>query len=292
MFLYRREKSLTLHIMESLASRTALNGKSADYLIHLRKGHEWEEKLDQQMEGCGDSILVFPGALLQPQMGNAFQWDTIVLAGTSFYLYEVKSFSGTYRYGKEMWVSETGFEISNPQIQMQDNKNRFKNLLRELGYAKDFQVKAYAVMVHPEFTLLGAPEQETLLLPTQLKRHFTSLAKGAPPLTRYHHLIVQKLLAQQGVERAFWDHIPPYCYEDLHKGLRCPDCGSFSLHHSRQVYDCTNCGIRGTHRALILFHWNELKQLFPNMSLKSKVLYEWCGGVYSQNRLRRMIQQL
>lgn len=81
MLLYKREKSFSLQIMESLTARTTLQGKAIDYLAHLRKGHEWEGRLDQQMESCGDSLLFFPGLLLQPQLGNAFQWDRNVAVG-------------------------------------------------------------------------------------------------------------------------------------------------------------------------------------------------------------------
>ncbi|MDE1549104.1 nuclease-related domain-containing protein [Jeotgalibaca caeni] len=291
MFIFDRQKPPTLLVMESLSHRMMISGKHEEYLYYLQKGHAAEVAYDGQLEEIGNQVVIFPGILLQPRLANPFQWDTIILAGSIFYLYEIKSFSGEYCYGEETWLSSTGFEISNPHIQMQDNKNRFTSLLRELGYGKEFQVKAYPTFVEPNFTLFHAPNDQPLLLPSQLKHHFADLKKGATPFTTRHHQVVADLLAHQRVEKVFRDHVPVYDFKSLRKGVRCPVCGSFELGQRRQTYLCAKCGHKDTIFSLLYFHINEVSLLFPNEKVTSKLLNHWCGGIYHQRRLKRALNK-
>ena len=56
--------------------------------------------------------------------------------------------------------------MENPDLQLQKTRVRLELLLLELGCK--MEVDAFVVYVNPEFTLLGAPADEQLLLPSQM----------------------------------------------------------------------------------------------------------------------------
>ncbi|WP_034549739.1 nuclease-related domain-containing protein [Carnobacterium funditum] len=286
----KRSKPISLVIMESLARRTTLSKKDTHYLNSLQKGFEGELAFDRMAAKLGAGCTVINDLLLQPKMSNAFQIDSLVLIGQTVYLYEIKNYSGEYCYGPEMLLKKPDFEVSNPLIQMQSSKNKLKIFLRELGYT--LKVKAYVVYVHPEFTLFHAPENEAILLPTQLKSHFAKLNKETELLAESAHRFVETLMLYKIESTPFVEDIPKYDFNTLKKGVRCESCGSFDLVNYRQNYQCYDCSYKNTFHSAILNTIKEYQQLFPDSKLSTRIIYRWCNETASKNRIKTALNSL
>ncbi|WP_414838593.1 NERD domain-containing protein [Carnobacterium sp. TMP28] len=286
----KRLKPISLVIMESLERRTTLSRKHTHYLKALQKGFEGELAFDRMTEQLGLGCIVVNDLFLQPSMSNAFQIDTVVIIGETIYLYEIKNYSGDYYYGSEMLLKKPDFEVSNPLIQVQSTKNKLKLFLKELGYI--FEVKAFVVYVHPEFTLFHAPEEKIMILPTQLKSHFTALKNEMSAMKKPPKNFIKNFMTYKGKQPVFIEDIPNYQFSDLKKGMRCEKCGGFELSIYRQTYQCDNCSYKNTVNSVVLANILEYKQLFPTHKLSTHIVYSWCNEMVSKKRIRRVLNAL
>lgn len=286
----KRTKPLSLSIMESLERRTTLSKKHTNYLSGLQKGFEGELAFDGMTEELGMGCIVINDLFLQPKLSNAFQIDTLVVIGETLYLYEIKNYSGDYCYGAEMLLKRPDFELSNPLIQVQSTKNKLKLFLNELGY--HVKVKAYVVYVHPEFTLFHAPENETNILPSQIKRHFASLRIEIALTIKPPKNFVKDLMMHKSDSPLFTKDFPKYNFTDLKKGMVCEGCGSFELIKYRQTYCCSDCGYKNTIHSILLNAITEYQQLFPDSKLSTRIIYDWCDETMSKKRIKRALNEL
>ncbi|SEK50307.1 Nuclease-related domain-containing protein [Carnobacterium iners] len=286
----KRTKPISLVIMESLERRTTLSRKHIHYLNALQKGFEGELAFDCMTEELGLGCIVINDLFLKPKMSNAFQVDTLIVIGETLYLYEIKNYSGEYDYGSEMLLKKPDFEISNPLIQVQSTKNKLKIFLKELGYV--FEVKAFVVYVHPEFTLFHAPEDKTMILPTQLKGHFATLRNEMATMEKLPKNFIKDFMMHKVKQPAFTDDIPNYQSSDLKNGMRCEECGGFELSIYRQAYQCGNCDYKNNLNSVVLSSVIEYKQLFPANKLSTLIVYNWCNQKVSKKRIRRALNTL
>lgn len=277
-------------IMESLATRGALSDKQKQYLVHLQKGFSGEQLFDQLTTQLSDHCFVMSDLLLQPYLSNAFQIDSLILTGKALYLYEIKNYSGEYYYGEDMLLKDRNFKVSNPLLQVQNTKNKLTIFLKELHY--DIEIKAYATYVHPEFTLFNAPKHESILLPTQLKKHFTAIENQNTPLTAIHKKMAADFAAHQITQSPFANDIPDYSFDDLRKGLSCEKCRSLDLELQRIKYHCRACSYENAINAALLASINEYHRLFPNDNLSTARLYIWCAEAISKKRIIRVLNTL
>lgn len=286
----KRTKPLSLSIMESLERRTTLSRKHTNYLNGLQKGFEGELSFDCMTEELGTGCIVIKDLFLQPKLSNAFQIDTLMVIGETLYLYEIKNYSGDYCYGAEMLLKRPDFELSNPLIQLQSTKNKLKLFLNELGHR--LQVKAYVVYVHPEFTLFHAPENETNILPSQIKRHFANLKIEIALAIKVPKKFVEDLMMYKSDPPLFTKDFPEYSFTDLKKGMVCEGCGSFELIKYRQTYRCKDCGYKNTIHSTLLNAITEYQQLFPDSKLSTRIIYDWCDETVSKKRVKRALNEL
>lgn len=291
MIVKEREKPLSLLIMESLSCRLVLNHLYKKYLVFLQKGHAMEVTFDELAQMVGKNVLKFNGLVLQPRLSNAFQWDAIFLSGRKFHLYEIKSAGGEYCYGNELFVSKTGYEMKNPLIQMQENKNNFILFLRELGYHNDFEVEAYSVLLNPNLTLFNLPEEVPILLHSQILDHFEKKYRNAPPLTSFHRKVMEDLLAHQGKPKAFWESIPTYSFDAIKNGVYCQECRRFGFRYTKKFAFCNHCGVRHEIRDIIEGLIDEFQYLFPDRKLTSSEINRLCGDEFSVRRIKKVLNE-
>ncbi|MGX7395132.1 nuclease-related domain-containing protein [Carnobacterium mobile] len=287
---YKREKPVSLKIMESLAKRGELTPKERQYLQQLQKGFAGERVFDQMSTQLSKNCLIMNDLLLRPDASNAFQIDSLILTNKAIYLYEIKNYSGEYCYGEEMLLKLPNFKVSNPLIQVQTTKNKLILFLKELQY--DIDVKAYVTYVNPEFTLFNAPRRENILLPTQLNKHFTTLENQSIPLTAFHKKIAADFAAHQIEPTPFKNDIPNYSFSDLRKGICCEKCNSFHLELQRIKYHCCSCMYERSINSALLASIKEYQLLFPDNNLNTEMLFRWCNKAVTKKRIRRVLNTL
>ena len=146
------------------------------YYLNLLKGFEGEMHFDEFTEKLKEFCLILNDLQLEMRWRSSFQIDSLLIFFDRIVLYEIKNYEGVHFGGRVKFTKLDGVALENPALQLQKTRVRLELLLQELGCK--IEVEAFVVYINPEFTLLGAPADERLLLPSQIPRLFWKSAFG------------------------------------------------------------------------------------------------------------------
>lgn len=279
-----RTKSKLLNIFRILSSRMHLASDDYYYYLNLLKGFEGEMCFDEFTEKLKEFCLILNDLQLENRR-SSFQIDALLIFFDRIVLYEIKNYEGVHYWGKDKFTKLNGVAMENPALQLQKTRVRLELLLQELGCK--MEVEAFVVYINPEFTLLGAPVDEQLLLHSQISGYFENLRRGAAPTAE------QKKLADALVKLHKPDYpskMPDYCYENLKKGIPCTTCGALLETFSGHRQSCANCGKKVNVRNAIKTSISDFRLLFPNEPVTSSRLADWCG-IGRRDRIFRILKE-
>jgi len=280
-----RTKSLTHLILESLYYRNLPSDVKKRYFNQLR-GWKGELQFDVLLEKLHCNCLILNDLMIKYD-GKTFQIDSLIISGNTIYLYEVKNYSGSYEYRDDSLRSQTEYEIDNPLERLHRRKTAIYNLTRKMGYR--FNIKSFVVFINPEFYLYDLPRDKPFIFSGQLPSHFQSLEKEHGVITESHKKLAQKL-CDMHIENYRAKGLPAYNYSDLQKGILCPNCFSFEHNDTRQTRCCKKCGYKESITEAIRRSVEEVRGLFPDMVITSSLIYDWCGKVYPQHKIQRVLR--
>lgn len=281
MFVNKRVKSVTYRVMESLYHRMGLNGSDEFYFKNQVSGHNGENGLDEFLQLIAHLCTIFVNMMLR-QGGTEFEIDTILVRGNRMHLYDVKNYQGEYYDEDGRMVSASGRRVANPFGKLDRAETLMTLFLKRFGL--NYEVSAFVVYINEEFTFHGAPHNEAVLFRSQIKQHLRDFVRQNNDTGMDHSRLIKVLLENNLPDYRSKD-IPEYGFDDLRKGIWCPDCGSFEHQHSRQSVRCINCGKKMSIQTDIIRNAEEWQRLFPEEKLTTAKIYEWCGGVYSKQRI-------
>lgn len=283
-------KPVTLEIMEALYARMNLDHEEKRYLGHLQKGFQGECQLIESFNGMSCPHILLTNVTFQPKNAGHIQLDALLLIKEATIIYEVKNYSGDWIYGPE-YFSKGEIEIPNPKIQALRTKNNFKQLLRELGYG-GITVEACVVFVNAEFTLYEVSPDKNVIFAAQIADHIQRLEKFPRPYAAEFDRLAATLRAAALPEEPFQRHMPTYDFHTLRKGIRCGVCGELAQAKTQRKHSCDACGAEGLNSDGLLRAIDEFRLLFPNQHLSGRILSEWCGGMLSSSRCRKILQSM
>ena len=282
-----RTKSYELLILESLNTRMSLSNKDKRHFVNIKKGYEGEVVFDSLTETLQCDCLILNDLLLKTN-NTMFQIDTLIIAPTTIYLFEVKNYQGDFYYESDRLYTESKAEISNPLNQL----NRSESLLRQLLQGLDFNIPIYAsvVFINPEFTLYQTPPNKPFILPTQINRYLKNLDVIPSKLNKKHKMLADKFISLHIVDSPYRT-LPTYDYNQLQKGITCVKCTSFSISVEGRKCLCKKCGHAEVVAAAVLRNVKEFKFLFPNRKITTNVIHEWCNVIESKKRIQRILEK-
>lgn len=280
-------ESTELKVYRSVNARMELEGKEKRHYLNLEKGFEGELKFDRLLEQKEGEYIILKDILLEHQ-GNLFQIDTIVITKDTIHLYDVKNFEGDYYIEGDDWFTISGTEIKNPLSQLKRSISLFRR--RYLQYLRNsFKLESNLVFVNPDFTLLQAPLNEPMILPTQLNRYLGNLEFPRAPLTNTPINLANKILADHIVDSPY-KRLPTYEYDQLKKGIMCSGCRSLRTHvEGRKLLVCESCGVQEDLDSAVLRSVEEFQVLFPNRKITTNAVQDWCLVVESRRTIRRVL---
>lgn len=267
-----RTKSKQLRTYEILSQRMPLKKEDNYYSLNHKKGHEGECRYDKLTVKLEPNCIILNDLQLEIRH-SSFQVDTLLLFSDKIILAEIKNYEGVHLWGKEKLTKRSGATLENPSMQLQKTKVRFEMLLQEMGYS--VKVDAVVVFVNPEFTLLGAPYDETFILPGQIPEHFRELQN----LATQQPSKKMKKLAEELVKRHITDYPSKsleYDYEKIGKGINCPSCGFLAKKYAGRSHICGSCGEKMSIKKAISSSIFDFHFLFPDEKLTTKRLADWC----------------
>ena len=241
------------------------------YYLNLLKGFEGEVRFDELIEKLKEYCLILNDLQLEIRR-SSFQIDALLIFSGKIILCEIKNYEGVHYWGKDKFTKLNGVAMENPALQLQKTRVRLELLLLELGY--QMEVESFVVYINPEFTLLGAPADEELLLPSQISGYFGNLTMGAKPTAE------QKKLADALVKLHKPDYpskMPEYCYDNLNKGIPCTACSALLETFNGHRQTCAKCGKKVNVKNAIKTSSSDFRLLFPNEPITSSRMADWCG---------------
>ena len=130
-------------------------------------------------------------------------------------------------------------------------------------------LESYLILINPQFMLYHAPINSSIIFPTQLDRFMKKLNLSSSIINGSHNLLSDKLISQHKTDCPF-SRIPHYTYDDLQKGIICPECHSFLSRYKEMNLICETCGNVENWEIAVLRSVEELKLLFPGRKITTK----------------------
>lgn len=254
------------------------------YYLNLLKGFEGERRFDEFTEKLKEFCLILNDLQLEIRR-SSFQIDTLLISFDRIILFEIKNYEGVHYWGKDKFTKLNRVVMENPALQLQKTRVRLEMLLLELGC--EMEVESFVVYINPEFTLLGAPADERLLLPSQISGHFGNLRVDAAPTAE------QIKLAESFVKIHKPDYpskMPEYRYDQLTKGIPCTACGALLETFSGHRQSCAKCGKRVNVKNAIKTSISDFRLLFPNEPVTSARMTDWFG-IGRRDRIFRVLRE-
>lgn len=252
------------------------------------KGLEGELKFDQLTENLHSECIIINGLLLKVD-NNFFQIDTLIIFQKAIYLIDVKNYEGDYQFdAKHLQHIKSEKIIKDPFIQLQRCETLLHQLLQQLGF--HYQVESYLVYINPEFTLYQAPQNPSVIFPTQIKSFFKKLNTVPSKLTNGHENLADLLISMDLGDYPF-PQLPVYKYEQLDKRIICPCCWGVMFAENDMKLKCDKCGFEENVDKAVLRCVKEFKILFPDWKITTNIIFEWCSIVRSKRTIRRILQK-
>lgn len=284
----QRSASHELSVMRSLNTRTDLSDDEKNHYFKLEKGYQGEVMFDQLTAVLQNDLLVINDLCLE-YSSTIFQIDTLIISQKTIYLFEVKNYQGDYIYDTDNFkLVLSKKEILNPLGQLNRCRNLLQDLLRSLHI--QLPLEGYLVFINPEFTLYQAPLNEQIIYPTQLNHLMNTLNQKPSKLTDWHRKIATQLISMHHLKNPN-AKIPRYEYGLLKKGPICSHCFSFMSYDGDKKAFCEKCDYEEHIDSAILRSVEGLKLLFPDKKITTNLVYDWCGGIGSTKKYRRILKQ-
>lgn len=85
--------------------------------------------------------------------------------------------------------------------------------------------------------------------------------------------------------------LPVYDFHILRPGVVCQECYSFNTYVEAQTTFCESCGGIEDAEETIKRHSEEFLLLFPEVPLTTARIYQWCDGLFSKQRIYRVLRK-
>ena len=282
MLIKPRKKSINHFVLESVNYRMNLSSADKRRYQNQMKGFQGEQLFDQLINHP-QQIGYIVNDLFLRNKDTDYQMDSILILNKQLIIYEVKNYTGEYRYENGSLFSKNGYSLQNPVDQVNRKKSYLNNWLLNNGYS--YKTKAYVVFINSDFYIYNLPPTNAILFVGQLDRHFNTLVNMNQSVNARDKKLAQALANQHnGNYRP--DNLPSYSFNQLKKGIFCPKCFSFKHTDTRENRICTTCRHKEKIADAIYRSALEFQLLFPEIPISVSTIYEWCGGVYSKKRIK------
>ena len=279
-----RPKMLELTLLHYLHARRKFTNEEEFNYNNLVKGYEGELKSDTWLKGLTEEWLILNHLLLEYN-GSTFQIDTLIIAFEKIYLLDVKTFEGDHSIKDDKWYTPSGKPEKNPLHQLERCETLLQRLLQDLGF--NISIESYLIFINPEFHLYTSSNHPAIIFPAQLNRFLKKLNTGPVKLNKKHYQLAEKLNALH-IEESPYKRLPLYNYEQLKKGIICPNDKTF---FTDDTLICKKCGCVEDVEAAVLRSVKEFSLLFPDRKITTNNIYDWCGGVKSKKVVRRVLSK-
>jgi hypothetical protein len=288
MALKDRSETDELLILRILNARMKLTEIEKKNYLNKEKGFEGEVKFDLLTEKLSGERIILNDLLLKVN-NSKFQIDTIVIFQETIDLCEVKNYERDYIYKNDRLYTLSEKEVPNPLDQLKRCESLFRQLLQNLGFK--IPIEGWLVFINPEFTLYNAPQNQSIIFPTQINRFMKKLNSKPSKLNGMHKKLAEKLISLHQIESPNKQLLPHYEFDQLEKRISCASCHTLSTSVRGTKLICDECGAVENVESAVIRSVKEIKLLFPDLKITTTVIHEWCGVIDSKKTIRRILKE-
>src|SRR5699024_36273 len=270
---------------EALLSRRKLSKEEEGQYYNALQGYEGEKKYARLLQGhVGGEFISLFGLLLR-QRSSVFEMDCLLILKKQLILIEVKSFVGEYSLIDDRFYSEKAQRAyANPIHQIKRAETNLIGLLTQMNIA--VPVSSYVVFVHEGFTLF-TERNPMIILPTQLEGFFAHINQLGGGVSSGHEKLAQRLSGLHVTDNPY-EQLPVVDDRQLAKGLVCRSCRK-RLTKQRYGVFCQGCLQYESIDSAIIRAVIEFQTLFPEEAIKTAVVHNWIGEMFSKNTVRKIL---
>lgn len=281
-----RREPHALSLLHSLSTRMNLSTDDERYYNNLRQGYSGECQFDQMVSDANINCMVLNDLLLENNH-TEIQIDSILINQGKLYLIEIKNYEGDYYIQVDRWYSRaTNNEIKNPLLQLKRTETVLRQIFQKAKI--NIEVEALLVFINPQFVLYHASPTYPIIFYPQLTRFLKKLS--GDHLLAKDKKIVEYLLSQQ-IPKSRNVYLPKYSFEQLKRGIMCPDCGAEFIRKTITELACETCGYVEYIDDGIIRAFQEFRILFPDETFTTQKFYEFCGGIVSKHSCIRVLKK-
>lgn len=178
-------------------------------------------------------------------------------------------------------------KLKNPLLQLERSESALRRLCKQIDYSSN--IDGRLVFINPEFHLFNAPIHLPIIYPTQLIRYMTEVKSHTLKLSSKQFKLAEKLLDLH-VKQNPYSQVPSYKYNDLRKGVICPECGFlYAEKKETHILKCQKCNCTETVESAVLRSIEQLLLLFPDVKLTKHLLWDWCKIVNSRKVIQKIL---
>lgn len=287
--LNKPSKSLSHKQLEFLKKRVALTFDQQKMYNRLTAGFQGETYFFNFLKNNLDREPIKLYDLRFKVDNSECQIDCLLIFQEECVLIEIKNYQGDFYFKNDgVYLLPSHEKIKSPFSQLERSELLLKTLLKQENIP--LKIRSFIAFVHPEFHLYGAPMNNKVIFPTQMKRFVQSLNNIRCTLNK-NHFKFEKLMHARHLEYSSYESQVEYDYDELQKGVMCEKCeGNLKL-IKRQKMQCVSCEKIESTKSVVIRMTKEFHILFPNRKITVSAIYEWTEGKYSIYILRKILSE-
>lgn len=280
----RKSKALSLY--EALLIRRRLSKEEEGQYYNELQGFRGEKKFAGLLRQHVDGEFISLYGLLLRQRSSIFEMDCLLILRKQLFMIEVKSFLGEYSLRDDQFYAEKAQRAyPNPIHQLKRAETNLVGLLTQMNISAP--VHSFVVFVNESFTLF-TERNPMIILPTQLDEFFSHINQLAGGITSAHEKLATRLSELHLTDNPY-EQLPVVDYHQLNKGLFCHSCKK-RLTKRRYGVFCRGCLQYESVDSAIMHAVVDFQTLFPNEAIKTAVIFDWIGEMFSKNTIRKVLK--
>ena len=275
MILKNLKCSNTLNYLQNANNRCTLNETDEHQLLTSMKGIEGERLFLNCFEHCENILKLWD---LQIDYRGLVQFDILFIVQGVVYHFEIKNYNGLFVEQGDNLQGPSGFIYRGIYSQLDRQHMMLKNV------CQGFKVVSKIVMINPGFKI--NTNRSDIIFHSDLDELVRKFAQ-VESFTAMDLKLARKLEAMH-IQDSKFDRIFYYPFNELKKGLKCPNCRKILEHpvKTKKKIICS-CGHMINKREAIMLSIDEIECLKNDYFTCSEVS-EWAG--VSANMVYRILR--
>lgn len=285
----KRIRTMEHQWLELMDSRGILSSEDQRKLEALEIGFAGECAFDEWMDRYGDEQWrVYRDIWIDA--GGPTQLDTMVVAGTAVYIFDVKNYSGDYTYMNGRWSVNGRVIIKDIFVQLKRSLEKVHLMLRQIDPMIHAEGSIVFINEHFSFHTEGEAGAEVVMR-HGLRKHLQTMDEGGVPMRMPIDMLCSR------IESFFVDnpYPAPVCddaaYISLKKGVCCCSCGRFRHAVMRYHLKCLECGNQEAKERAVLRSICEYGVLRNDRNFKVHDVYFFLDKTISERHIQSILSK-